>query len=103
MVVAAIQVEPIGIRAFVVNQTPWVQAWKNPKFQAPRDLGVSFHPSQEGLGGGRFVAVDSCGKIDRGSIRRGFFGIKVEEGMAVGFGENLDRQPDRWSNRSPAF
>ena len=35
IMVAAIQVEPIGIRAFVVNQTPWVQAWKNPKFQAP--------------------------------------------------------------------
>jgi hypothetical protein len=29
--------------------------------------------------------------------------MKVEEGMAAGFGENLDRQPSFWSSGPPAF
>ena len=101
--VATVQIPTLRVGSFVVNESPRVEAGKNPEIQAAREVRIPFDPLEHGFGGSRFVAVNSRREINRRRIGRRFFGKEVEERIAVGFRENLQSQTRFWRGGAPAF
>lgn len=68
----AVEVAPRGVETGIVYEPPRVEAREDEEVKFFRGSGVAFDPGDEALGGGRFVAVDAGGEIDRGlSVRSG--------------------------------
>lgn len=101
--VATVQIVPFRVGAFVVNESPGVEAGKNPEVRAASEVWLSFDPLEQGFGGSGFVAVDSCGEVNRRSVRRGLFRKEVQERIPVRFCENLERQTCFRRGGAPAF
>jgi hypothetical protein len=101
--ITTIQIATLRVGSFVVNESPGVEAWKNPEIQAAREVGIPFDPFQQGLSRSRFVAMDSSREINRGRIGRRFFGKEVQERIAIGFCENLESQTGFGRCGAPSF
>ncbi|MFM8984093.1 MAG: hypothetical protein ACKOLA_14625 [Spartobacteria bacterium] len=86
-----------------MNESPGVEAGKNPEVRAASQIWISFDPLEQGFGRSRFVAVDSCREVNRRSVRRGFFRKEVQERIPIGFCENLQRQTGFRRGGAPAF